>query len=133
MTANPVDRAELDRASERMTLVLRTGLGVALGWIVVALLLLLLPSAGEPASRVLSARTLSGYLGGADLFAGLVRGNPEAYLTLGVYALVATPVLRVVSGVYYFQRSGDRALARLALAVLGLLLLSLFVLGPLLR
>ena len=126
-------RSELDRAAERMTWVLRVGLGVALGWMVVALVLLLVVSAGDPESRELSARTLSGYLGGAGLVPGLLAGNPEAYLTLGVYALVATPVVRVVSGAYFFARSGDRYLFRLALAVLGLLLVSLFVLGPLVR
>jgi uncharacterized membrane protein len=128
-----VERAAIDRAAVRMTLVLRLGLAAALALIAGAVALLAVEAAGAPESRVLSARTLTGYLGGAGLLAGLAQGRPEAVLTLGIYVLVATPVVRVATGVYYFRLSGDRPLARLAGAVLALLLASIFVIGPLVR
>ncbi len=123
----------LDRAASRMTLVLRGGLLTALALIVASIALLLAEDPSGTDGRVVSARTLSGYLGGSGLVPGLLAGVPEAYLTLGIYALIATPVLRVVTGVYYFRLARDRPMTRLALLVLGMLLLSMLLVGPLLR
>ena len=131
--ADAAERREIDRAAGRMTVVLRVGLATAIALMGAATAFLLAGGPGASSARVTSAATLRGYLGGDGLLAGLAAGSPEAYLTLGVYALVATPVLRVVTGLYYFRRAGNFALAKLTGVVLVLLLMSLFLLGPVLK
>ena len=55
------------------------------------------------------------------LWQGLGQLEPGAWLTAGLAVLIATPFVRVVvAGVAYWRR-GERALAAISLAVLGLL------------
>lgn len=127
------ERTALDRAAARMTVVLRVGLGTSLSLIAGAIALLLAEEFGSSNGRVLSARRLTGYLGGSGLLHGLAAGSPEAWVTVGVYALLATPILRVVTGLYYFRAARDRPMVTLTAIVLALLLVSLFVIGPVVR
>jgi uncharacterized membrane protein len=127
----PPDRL-LEEASPRIALVLRVGLTasmlVFLGTI--ATYLALHPNAlreASPTSETIHFLTLGG------LGHGLATGAPIAYLTLGVLLLVATPIVRVLSGLYYFRRGGERTMAAIASTVFVLLLFGLFLLGPLIR
>ncbi len=125
--------ADLPESAYRsMALVLRVGLATALVLLVGALAAYLAeaPSRGWSAGMVNPSLD---YLSLPGLVGGLAAGSPIAILTLGVFALVATPVLRVLSGLYFFERNGERSLAALVTTVFLLLLFGLFVLGPLVR
>ena len=56
-------------------------------------------------------------------------GRGQGLIQLGVLLLIATPVARVAFSVYVFARQRDRLYIVVTLAVLGLLLFSLFA-GP---
>lgn len=79
------------------------------------------------------ANPSAAYLTVPGLFGGLAAGAPVAYLTLGILLLVATPLARVLSGLYYFERDGESSIAAVALTVFLMLLFGLFVVGPLIR
>jgi uncharacterized membrane protein len=79
------------------------------------------------------ANPADGFLSLSGLSAGLAAGSPVAFLTLGILLLLATPLLRVLAGLYYFGRHGERTIATIALVVFVLLLVGLFVVGPLVR
>ena len=120
-------------AYTRMTLVLRLGLGIALVLLAGGLLVYLAGNPRASSSSVESNNPILGYLTVPGLASGLAAGSATAILTLGLLVLVATPILRVVSGLYYFGRTGERAMTAIVLTVLVLLLLGLLVIGPLLR
>ena len=117
-------------AYSRMTLTLRAGLGLAIAILLAGLVAYVLVYPGATSGSVLSTNPILNYLNLSGLAAGLVSGSVEAYLTLGLVVLVATPILRVVTGFYYFRRAGERAMTGITLAVLVLLLLGLLVIGP---
>jgi uncharacterized membrane protein len=62
---------------------------------------------------------------GPGLVAGLLAGDPLAYLYVGVLVLLATPLVRVSLSAGLFARAGDRAFAGITLLVLALLALSI--------
>jgi len=113
--------------------VLRIGLAVALGVLAGAFAVLLARSPGSSSGGWISSNPLVRDLDPRVLGAGLAAGTPEAYLTVGVYALVATPVVRVLTGAYSFFRHGEGRMGALSTAVLALLLVGLLVVGPLVR
>jgi uncharacterized membrane protein len=115
-----------------MALVLRAGLVLALALLGAAAVAYLVknPSAGWNPSE---PNPFAQYLSVPSLGAGLARGAPTAYLTLGVLCLVATPVLRVLTGLYYFAHARERTLVMVASVVFVLLMVGLFVVGPLVR
>lgn len=130
----PPHREELpDEAYRRMTFVLRTGLLAALALLLAALGAYFLRNPGASSGSVLSANPIAPYLSLAGLAHGLWVGAPEAYLALGVFVLVATPILRVATGVYYFHRGHERTMALVTGTVLLLLVLGVLVIGPLIR
>ncbi len=63
----------------------------------------------------------------SGVFAGLAAGRPVAIAQLGLLVLVATPVVRVGVSLVAFGLERDRLYAAITAAVLGLLLVSLFV------
>jgi len=134
MTGAPPAGPDLPPATYRRTAaVLRLGLAVALTLLAGGLVVLLDRSSGSGSGNWVHANALVGYLDLARLAGGLAAGTPTAYLTLGVYAMVATPVARVVTGISAFAGHGERRMTAIASAVLALLLVGLFVVGPLVR
>ena len=134
MSAAPPRRPILpDSAYVRMSLLLRGGLLVALGIMVGGLLAYLVVYPASTLADALATNPILGYLGLTGLAHGLSVGAPAAYLTLGLLALVATPILRVASGWYYFREGHETAMEGITLAVLAMLLFGLLVLGPLVR
>ena len=113
-----------------MTLVLRLGLGVALAILGGGIVAYILANPGATSSSVLSSNPILNYLSFPGLGSGLAAGSIGAVLTLGLIVLVATPILRVVSGLYYFRKVGERAMAGITFAVLVMLLLGLLFIGP---
>jgi len=117
-------------AYRRMTLVLRVGLGLSLAILGGAIVAYVLMNPGMDSSAVLSGNPILSYLSLPGLASGLASGSVGAILTLGLIVLVATPIIRVVSGMYYFRKGGERAMTAITLTVLVLLLLGLLVIGP---
>jgi len=116
-----------------MTWILRGGLFASIAFLVGALVVYLFQHPGVSYESVVSSNPILGYLSIAGLARGLVAGSVEAYLTLGLLILVATPLMRVATGFYYFERGKERALAGVTLTVLLLLLIGILVIGPLVR
>ncbi len=116
-----------------MARLLRVGLAISLAWLIGSLLMFLLRNPSETSAQAIGSNPILSFLSAGGLVGGLAAGNPSAYLTLGLLALVATPIVRVASGLYYFRRGGERGLATITFVVLVLLLAGLLVLGPLVR
>jgi len=131
---SPLDHHPLpDEAYQRMTLVLRVGLGAALAILAGGVLAYLLEHPGASSSSILGSNPILNYLSFRGLASGLATGSVGAVLTLGLIVLVATPIVRVASGLYYFRQGHERAMAGIAFVVLVLLLLGVLVIGPLIR
>ncbi len=125
---------ELPRvAYTHMALLLRIGLGVSLALLVGSTLAYVIAQPDQSLSSLLNTNLAAPFLSLTGLFGGLATGSPEAFLTLGVLVLIATPVARVALGAYYFQRNGERIIAAVALIVLILLLVGLLLIGPYIR
>jgi len=130
----PASTSELPGSVYRlMATTLRVGLAVALAILAASAIALIAVRPHSPAGAWVTPNPLVGLLDLSTLGRGLVAGRPEAYLTVGVYALIATPVVRVVTGVYSFYRHREPGMVALSAAVLLLLLFGLLVLGPLVR
>lgn len=117
----------------RMGTLLRVGLVIALSILAGAILATVARAPASPSGSWIPTNPLLPYLDPRSLARGLGRGAPVAYLTVGVYALIATPVVRVIAGTAAFHRHRERAMTAVTAAVLALLLLGIFVVGPLVR
>jgi len=126
----PVVQPLPPEAYVRMTFVLRLGLGISLAILGGGIVAYVAMNPGATSSSVLSGNPIASYLTFPGLWAGLASGSVGAILTLGLIVLVATPIVRVVSGLYYFRKVGERAMTAIAFAVLVLLLLGLLFIGP---
>jgi uncharacterized membrane protein len=116
-----------------MTRLLRAGLLLALTTLAIFVLAYVLGNPTESWSQVISQNPVRMYLSASGLATGLFRLQVEAYLTLGVLFLIATPVARVLAGAFIFHANGERTMTRVTLAVLAMLLIGLFLVGPLVR
>lgn len=132
-SAPPADRRLPDAAYRRMTLVLRVGLLASLAIVLASFFAYLLTNPNATSGQVLSSNPILAYLSLGGLAAGLARGSLEAYLTLGLLVLLATPILRVVTGAYYFARGRERTMTAVTITVFALILFGLLVLGPYIR
>jgi len=65
----------------------------------------------------------------SHLWTGLLELRPIATTQLGLLVLVATPVVRVAVSVVGFARERDALYVAITLAVLAILLASLFLVG----
>ncbi len=104
-------RSEAARAFERRIgrlLIAVTYLAVALLMIGVGLMALdgISPLAGGPAFDA------------TTLVADIVALEPAGFLWLGLLAVIATPLSRVIAAAVGFARSGDRMMVAVALAIL---------------
>jgi uncharacterized membrane protein len=132
MTDPPPTRLP-DEEYRWMSWVLRGGLLASLTVMSAALVAYALTHPELSLADALATNPILQFLGLSGLAAGLARGDPAAYLTLGVIALVATPILRVATGFYYFRRGHERGMEAITLTVLVLLFVGLLVVGPIVR
>ncbi len=128
-TAGGIPEAEY----RQIATVLRTGLAAALALMLGALVVYLAVHPRTTFGEALGSNPLPALLGLDAFGAALGSGRPEAFLTLGILVLIATPAARVLSGFLYFRRAGERVLAAITLTVLVLVILGLVVLGPFVR
>jgi len=61
----------------------------------------------------------------ASLPADLLALEPAAFLWVGLIATIATPLLRVATSTWSFERAGERRMAALGLAVLAVIALAI--------
>jgi uncharacterized membrane protein len=70
-------------------------------------------------------------IGLGPLIQGVASARPYAIIDLGLVVLVATPVARVVISVFLFMAEKRYAFVAITATVLAILLLSMFVVAPL--
>ena len=71
-------------------------------------------------------------IGLVPLLQGVITAKPYAIIDFGLLVLLATPIARVLISVFLFLEERRYAFVLITVTVLGLLLFSTFVLGPLL-
>jgi uncharacterized membrane protein len=120
-------------AYARMTLVLRVGLVSSLSILAAVLGVYLAQEPSATSEGTVGSNPALPYLSLNGLLSGLAAGSAPAYLMLGLLVLVATPLVRVLSGLYYFRRGGERAMAGVTITVFALLVVGLLFVGPLVR
>lgn len=75
---------------------------------------------------------LSPYIGGpaldpAGLTAGLLAGRADAFVWVGLLAVVITPTARVVAAVLGYLRQGEREMAMISSGILVVIILSVIL------
>ena len=110
--------------------------GVVLSSVVVAsglVLVLFAPPAGTPGTLqgAIAANFGRPTLSPSALAAEIAHGSALGVLQLGLLILVATPITRVAASVLLFLREKDTLYFGVTALVLVMLLLALFVVGPL--
>lgn len=68
----------------------------------------------------------------AETLGGLITLNPYSYMLLGIFLLILTPVLRVVTCIIIFAKEKDRLYTVITLLVLLILIIS-FIVGLVIR
>ena len=122
-----------DDAYRRMSWVLRGGLLASVALLLTALAAYLVEHPSASSADAISSNPIAPYLTLGGLAHGLGAGAPEAYLALGVFVLIATPIVRVAAGAYYFHRARERTIGWVTITVLVLLVFGVLVLGPWIR
>jgi uncharacterized membrane protein len=123
--------ADEERAALWLGRVLRTGVLVSAGILLVGLALFAGGHRGAPTSlnAALGRGEPATAIHPATIARGLTDGSPTAYVQLGILVLILTPTLRVAVTVGLFLLQRDRTFAVLAAFVLALLLLGLAGIG----
>lgn len=113
-------------ASALIGWILQGGVILSAATILLGLFLLPTRAGGLSAHRLLSFPQTLGQVGD-----GLLAFRPQAFVALGLLLLIATPVARVAVSVVTFLLERDRQYVIITLAVLAILLSSMFFLGGL--
>jgi uncharacterized membrane protein len=116
-----------------MTRILRVGLLISLAILSGGVIAFLVLTPSESFQELAASNPIVTYLNLYSLLSGIASGQVEAYLTLGVLVLLATPIARVATGCFFFYRNGEREIAAVTLLVAILLIVGLLVIGPLVR
>ncbi|GAC1383040.1 MAG: hypothetical protein NVS4B7_01900 [Ktedonobacteraceae bacterium] len=104
--------------------ILQAGVLLSAAIILIGLLLLLARSWNLSGQRLQTfPQTLS------QVWTGLLVLRPQAIITLGLLLLIATPVMRVAVSIVAFAIERDRRYVAITLAVLTILLFSIFLVG----
>ena len=119
------ERLTPDQFRAVVSMVLRTGVVTAAALTTVGFAMSLL--VGWEGSLVGAAPTASAPTDFSHLLSGLLALRPVAFAQAGLVVLLATPVLRVATSVVGFWLEGDRLYVAITLAVLVILLGSIFL------
>lgn len=109
--------------------------GVVLSSATIAVGLALMLSVPPPGTQVTLQGALAANLGRptldpSALLEGVAQGSAVAVLQVGTMILLATPVVRVAASVILFFRERDMLYVGITSLVLAMLLLAIFVVGP---
>ncbi len=124
----------IERRFDRIIgLVLRSGVTISFAIVALGSILLFVESQTGygglgTAEQLSSTRFL---LGLVPLFQGVFAGRPFAIIELGLILLFATPVARVFVSIFLFVEEKRLIFVGITILVLTILLLSTFVIGPL--
>jgi uncharacterized membrane protein len=113
--------------------VLKYGVTISTVLLLTGLTLLLVEKpAGLPTSvqQLISSNYGRPTLDVGQLFSSAAQGMPIFVIQLGLVVLLATPFVRVLASVIVFAAERDRTYVAITLIVLGILLVSLFIVGP---
>lgn len=126
-----VDQAEqLARVESALSYLLRGGV-ILSTLIVVAGVVMMFVHHPDYFTRALPAQTVAREMAFphtvAEVFGGLKRGEGRSIIIVGLFVLIATPVLRVAMSVLVFFHQRDRMFTVITLIVLVLLLISFLV------
>ena len=119
------ERLTPDQFRAVVSTVLRTGVVTAAALTTVGFAMSLL--VGWDGSLVGAAPTASAPTDFSKLLSGLLALRPVAFAQAGLVVLLATPVLRVATSVVGFWLEDDRLYVAITLAVLAILLGSIFL------
>jgi uncharacterized membrane protein len=123
--------AELLRVESALSLLLRGGVIVSSLIVIVGLVLMYFHHPGY-FHRAVAAETVAREMAFphtvGEVYRGLLAWQGRSVILLGLFVLIATPVLRVALSVLVFLHQRDRMFVVITLIVLSLLLLS-FMLG----
>jgi len=121
-----MNRMTPERFRALVSIVLLTGVSTAAVLIAAGFLAALLVGwQGSLLGQAVSTRPLTDFAG---MLPGLAALRPAAIAQLGLVVLLATPVLRVAASVIGFALERDRLYTAITLAVLAILLTSIFFL-----
>lgn len=115
---------------ERIARLLRTGV---IGFLLLAgtgLIGEILLHPSTTVASLLASNPKSTYGSWTVFWGQLIAGAPSALVLLGIYVMIAVTVGRVALAAVAFYRGRERALGTLSLAVIGLLLVALFLVAP---
>jgi uncharacterized membrane protein len=129
----PIDPTFTPAAYERVTRLLRFGVVGFLVLAVVGLVAQLIVNPSESVATLLASNPTSEYASIGAFFGELASGQPGAVIILGIVVMVAVTIGRVALATVDFLRGRERTLGVLSAAVLVLLLVALFVVGPFVR
>ncbi|MGG5372775.1 DUF1634 domain-containing protein [Enterococcus sp. AZ196] len=108
------NKEEMLKIERSIGYILRVGVIVSAAIILIGMLLLIfLPSSG-PVPNSLSL-----------IFQGLLRLNGEAFIMLGLFCLILTPVLRVVVSIFAFAKEKDYLYVAITIIVLVILIIGM--------
>jgi uncharacterized membrane protein len=116
-----------------MSRVLRGGLFSSAAFFVVFAILFVAQNWNADPTTLIQHNPIELYLSFAGISHGLVAFQYSAYLTIGVFLMIATPVARVATGVIFFEHNHERGMTWVTLAVLSMLILGLLYIGPTIR
>ena len=131
--ALPPDPTFSPAAYERVALLLRSGVVGFLLLAGVGMVAQLLLNPSETVATLLASHPASEYGSAGDLVGALGARYPDAPVILGIYVMVVVTLGRVVLATVDLYRGGERALGTVSAAVVGLLLVGLFVVAPFVR
>jgi uncharacterized membrane protein len=118
-TSNP-DRPSQQAVEKGISFVLRAG--VLLSASIICLGLVLLVFKGSFANGVKIDSEIPYPRSLAALYSGLIAFDPASVIALGLLALIATPVIRVVVSIIAFALEGDWRYVAIATAVLTIII-----------
>ncbi|WP_413626956.1 DUF1634 domain-containing protein [Fructilactobacillus vespulae] len=122
MNTNKTEQqAEIKRVEGIIGKILRWGVIIASAIMILGLLLFLLKG-GLGYSDNYYAKSFG------EIWTGIIQLKPYSMMMLGIFALILTPVLRVVVSIYSFYKEGDYTYVWITTIVLIILIIS-FILG----
>jgi uncharacterized membrane protein len=127
----PADSTFPPTAYEQITLLLRTGVVAFLVFASCGLTLDIALHPGASSDILLMAGSGRQYASAAAFASGLLSLQPAALILFGLFVMAAVTVGRVILAAVDFYRGGERILCAISVAVTALLLVGLFVVGPL--
>lgn len=113
------DKNIINEIEKKIGIIMRIGVGIAAVFMIFGALLLLITYKNNFAG--FSEISIS------EIFKGLFTLSPYSYMLTGIFILILTPVIRVVSTIVLFAKQKDMLYTGITILVLIILLISFIV------